>query len=196
MKSNPNPITLLASRANRVLHSLVRRRRTPLPPMKPTLLLLLFGTLLESSAFATTIYSWVDQNGRTQMSDVVPEKYKKTATRIESARYELSDAQRAESDARVNVDKSRAADTAARQEKARSEAASAASAPPSTVVRQSPRAANNEASDCATLHRLYRESDACFAPYKTTNGATKAEGYARCTERLDPTFKCGPYKGP
>lgn len=59
-----------------------------------------------------------------------------------------------------------------------------------------PRAAVNATTDCATLHRLYRESNECFAPYKKGNSYgtyTKPEGFEKCgTPVAEPSSKCGP----
>ncbi|HEY2926593.1 DUF4124 domain-containing protein [Piscinibacter sp.] len=47
------------------------------------------------------------------------------------------------------------------------------------------------ASDCAARLRRYRESQECFAPYRTVTGAIKAEAYQRCVELPDPSPQCG-----
>ncbi|NMM10039.1 MAG: DUF4124 domain-containing protein [Polaromonas sp.] len=148
------------------------------------------GILLSFPLYAADIYRWVDENGRTQISDIVPENYKKSATRIDSRQFELSAEQRREADAR-------AAETAQRMarsdaiEAANAAAAVAASAA-SAAAESGPRRATKQGTDCATLRRLYRESLACFAPYVTAVGATKAEAFEKCTPVLDPVAKCGP----
>lgn len=154
--------------------------------MKLRLALLACGILSFSPLHAADIYRWVDESGRTQMSDVVPEKYKKSATRIDSRQFELTAEQRREAEARA---------AEAKQRKARSdavEAAGSASAAALAAAASAPRPTASESSDCATLRRLYRESQECFAPYRTVNGTTKAEAFEKCTPVADPVSKCGP----
>ena len=69
--------------------------------MKLRLALLTFSIMLFSPLYAGDIYRWVDENGRIQFSDVVPEKYKKSAKKIDSRQYELSAEQRREAEARA-----------------------------------------------------------------------------------------------
>ena len=144
------------------------------------------GILLSFPLYAADIYRWVDENGRTQISDIVPENYKKSATRIDSRQFELSAEQRREAEARA---------AEAKQRKARSdavEAANSVAAAAAAAAESGPRQATNQSTDCATLRRLYRESQECFAPYRTVNGATKAEAFEKCTPVADPVSKCGP----
>lgn len=161
--------------------------------MKLRLALLICSIMLLSPLYAADIYRWVDENGRTQFSDVVPEKYKKSAKRMDSRQYELNVEQRREAEARAEQEKAQAAE--ATQRKARAEAektANAASA--AAAVQTKPRPAVDKNTDCATLYRLYRESLDCFAPYITANGTTKSEAFAKCTPVPDPSRKCGPAK--
>lgn len=152
----------------------------------------LVGVLWMPSTFATTIYKWVDQNGQTQMSDVVPEAYRNAAVKIDSSKYELSDAQREEANNRLKAEVARAAAAAAARQKAKA-SAEAAGSPPPAISKQASRPADAGATDCATLYRLYFESQACFGPYRIASGGIKGEAYAHCTERTNPSYKCGPY---
>lgn len=155
------------------------------------LALFAYGVLLFSPLHAADIYRWVDQDGRTHISEVVPEKYRKSATRIDSRQYELTAEQRREAEARVAQEKVRAAE--AKQRKARSDAVEAAnSASAAAAAGSAPRPATTQGTDCATLRRLYRESQECFAPYRTATGTTKAEAFEKCTPVADPVLKCGP----
>lgn len=135
---------------------------------------------------AADVYRWVDETGRVQFSDTVPEKYRDKATRVDTRPSELTDAQRREAEARALQARARAAETAAAQ-------ARVASAPPRALPAPvaAASAAAPTATDCATLHRLYQESQACFGPYRTVHGTTKAEGYEKCTVVADPTPQCG-----
>lgn len=155
--------------------------------MKLGLTLVGFFALAVLPAFAGDLYKWVDEAGRTQLSDIVPEKYKKSATRVDGKRYELTAEQRAESDARS--ERERVADAAKRRASAQAAASAAAAA--SSAALSKPKAEPEAKADCETLQRLYRESQECFAPYVTTSGATKAEAFQRCTSVTNPTAKCG-----
>lgn len=48
--------------------------------------------------------------------------------------------------------------------------------------------------DCETWRRLYRESEDCFGPYRTTRGGTKAEAFEKCNPIPSPELKCGPVR--
>ena len=146
--------------------------------MRRQLLSLLACSLLSvDAAQATDIYRWVDDNGRTQLSDVVPEKYRARATTVDSARYELSPVDRALAEARAQ-----------RQRPLEAAASGAAPRGAAPGLGRSPR---SPMADCATWQRLYTRSQECFARYKTVNGATKAEAFQKCTEIPDPATQCG-----
>jgi len=57
--------------------------------------------LFSPVARSASICRWVDANGRTQMSDVVPDKFKQSATCSDSRKYELSPGQQREAERRV-----------------------------------------------------------------------------------------------
>ena len=145
-----------------------------------------------ASAHAADIYRWVDENGRTQVSDVVPEKYRATATRIDSGQYELSPERRKEAEERAARDKALAAEAAARRAGAAASAPAAKAAVPASARR--PAQGVTDATDCDTWRRLYRESQDCFAPYRTTRGGTKAEAFENCNPIPSPDAKCGPLR--
>jgi len=48
--------------------------------------------------------------------------------------------------------------------------------------------------DCETLHRQYRESLECFAPFVNANGTLKPNAFAACKSMVDPSPRCGPAK--
>ena len=152
---------------------------------RPLLLLALtLAGAIASAASAATIYRWVDENGRTHISDAVPEQYKTRAVRTDSRMADIP-AER-EFDAQRRLAQQKARLDAAAQGRERE----AARVPPGAALAQR-RPAEAPASDCATLRRLYRESQECFAPFKNANGSTKAEGYGKCAELENPSFKCG-----
>jgi len=144
------------------------------------------------TASATVIYRWVDENGRTHVSDVVPEKYKKSATRVDSGEYEVSPERRKEAEARAAKEKALAEETAARRASAPPAVpASAASVP---VAAKRPAQGVTDSTDCETWWRLYRESQECFGPYRTVGGGIKAEAFEKCNPIPSPEPKCGPLR--
>ena len=160
--------------------------------MKRALIVLVLGVVMSVPLHAADLYRWVDESGRTQFSDTVPEKYRKSAVKIDSRRYELSTEQRAEADERAALaEKSRLAD--AQRKKALADASASAAAAPgaASLGKSTARKPADPATDCETLQRLYRESEDCFAPFKMVGGATKAEAFQKCTAVENPTPKCG-----
>ena len=73
------------------------------------------------------MYRWVDEHGVVNVSDAVPDKYKKVAQRVDSGQYEPTEVQRREA--------------AARAAALASDAAGARSASPAAPGRPGPRAA-------------------------------------------------------
>lgn len=143
---------------------------------------LIGGLAWGSLVYAGEIYKWTDDQGRTQISDRVPEKYRAIAQQLDSRRFELTKEQKAEANARAAKEQARLlkAQTDAIEQTDRS----ISSNDPAVV------SAPREATECATLHRLYADSQSCFAPFRTLFGI-KAEAFQKCTERLDPSPKCG-----
>ena len=147
------------------------------------------------SASAGEVYRWVDKDGRIQLSDRVPEEYRKSATRIDTSPSEISPAQRREAEQRAAQQKVREAEAAAREARVRvPEAAQApASAAPATASRDTARTETSGESDCATLQRRYRESTECLAPYMTVRGAFKPGAFEACGPSVpSPEAQCGP----
>ena len=144
--------------------------------------------LIALQASAAPIYRWVDENGRTQMSDTVPEKYRKSAKRTDTEQFNVSPEARKLAEERGAKEKALVDQLASRrknEEASSSPAAPAASAPKS----RDSDAANS--SDCATWRRMYRESQACFAPYHNADGSLKPGAHENCTEVGNPEAKCG-----
>lgn len=134
-------------------------------------------TLLLASAHAADIYQWVDENGRTQVSDVVPARYKNVATKVDTSASEVSERQRQEALQRAEKE---------RQLADRPPVKTAPVAPFAGQVR----AEGDGESDCEKKLRAYRASQECFAPYITKFGMHgDAEKY--CTAVPDPTPECG-----
>ena len=163
----------------------------PLFARMPVALIAVTLALLSPVARSMSICRWVDENGRTQMSDVVPDKYKKSASCSDSQKYELSPEQEREAQRRA----------AEAQKRTRYEMAAppteAASSPPAPRQASLPSAKRpteviTDATDCPTRWRLYDESAECFGPYRTVRGATKQEGFDKCNVIPSPEMKCGP----
>mgnify|MGYP001767041620 CR=1 FL=1 len=100
----------------------------------------LLGVLAASLAFgagATDIYRWVDENGRTHLSDVVPERYRDTATRVDSRSHELTPEQRREARERAAGEAERTGSFPAKAT-AESQARGAAASPDGTQPAPAP----------------------------------------------------------
>jgi hypothetical protein len=161
--------------------------------MKPRAPLAVAALLVVCTAHAADIYRWVDENGRTQVSDQVPEKYRASAKRLgDSRQHELTAEQRREADVRAAREKSRAEEEA--QAKAHAEAQAAATASAALATRAASAAGKpepGEASVCNDLRRRYQQSQDCFEPYRTATGI-RAEAFDVCGPPLtDPFRRCG-----
>jgi len=155
---------------------------------RPTVYLLLIGLLVSSATLATVVYRWVDEDGRTHVSDVVPEKYRRSARPVDLGAYEVSPDARKQAEERAARDKAAAATKPPAQGQKTPQAASAASTPPS----RRPSQTVTSTTDCATWRRLYQESLDCFGPYRTTRGGIKPEAFDNCNLIPSPDEKCGP----
>ena len=150
--------------------------------------------LLTTGAKATSICRWVNEAGQTQITEVVPEKYRSAAICTDSQKYELSDEQRRaveqqRAEAKAQAQARQAAATLLNN-RAPSASRPAQAASQSSVKR--PTEIVTDTTDCATWWRIYEESVACFGPYRTLYGATKSEGFERCNIISSPVLKCGP----
>ena len=138
------------------------------------------------------MYRWVDENGKVHVSDVVPERYKKTAKRIDSTQFEASGADRRAAEDRAAADRA-AADRAREQASAAKGAAATAIAPP-PPSEQAAKGKLPSQTECEAAQRRYKESVDCFAPFTNTNGSTRAEAFEKCAPVPDPSQRCGPPK--
>lgn len=159
--------------------------------MKPHLLLAGIALLLSTGAHATSICRWVNESGRTQIAEVVPEKYRHVAICTDSQKYELSPEQRRAAEQRVAEGRARARRAAARPPADRASGAAGPASAASQAHAKRPAEIVTEATDCPTRWRLYDESVECFGPYRTTRGATKAEGFDKCNVVASPEPRCG-----
>ena len=150
----------------------------------------LVGSLASASAaMALEIYKWEDETGQVHISDVVPNKYKKSATRIE-VRGATEEPKPAATDATAK-EKTKAAEPVKAAPEVPKKTAPTATAPtPSTPKPAAAVDASGDESDCETQLRLYRESQECFAPFRTATGGIRAEAFEKCKERPDPSDRC------
>lgn len=139
-------------------------------------------------AQATTICRWVDANGRTQLADTVPERYAASATCTDSKQYDVPPERASQAQARDRRLLERAGLAGQPASEAPPPAAPRASAPKPPGKR--PARGVDASTDCATWRRLYEESAACFAPYRTVGGI-KAEAFDRCRTIPSPDPTCG-----
>lgn len=137
-------------------------------------------------SYAAEAFRWVDDEGRTHISDKVPEKYRHSATRVDTG-PEPSPRQRREAQERAAEYKKRAEETVPRSGDTRD---STVPVPPAAPIQSTPRTTRN-ASDCAELLRRYRESQECFAPFRMANGGLRPEAFQLCGPDLpDPSGQC------
>lgn len=148
--------------------------------------------LLSASVQATSLCRWVDESGRTQIAEVVPERYRKVAVCTDSQKYELSAEQRRAAEQRVADDKERARVAAAKPPSDRASSARGPARAASKPGAKQPTEIVTADTDCATWWRIYDESVECFGPFRTTRGATKPEGFDRCNVVASPESRCGP----
>ncbi len=172
--------------------------------MKRCLLLVLgavFALGFLAPSHAVEIYRWTDAQGRTHVSDRAPEQYRMKASRIDSKQFELNAEQQKEIADRTANENLKATEASSSQPSASTKTPrpNKAAAKPITLINAGLPPDGREPSDCATLHRLYRESMDCFARYiqPTPYGAhVKPEAWAHCSVRDDPTSQCGKPKVP
>lgn len=143
--------------------------------------LLFICTLLVSNTYAADIYQWVDESGRTQVSDVVPARYKNVATKVDTSASKVDERQRQEALKRAAKERQLA-------EQPPAKAATQPVTPAGGQIRAEKKFGAE--SDCEQKLRAYRASQECFAPYITKFGMHgDAEKY--CTAVPDPTPECG-----
>jgi len=161
---------------------------TPIPVSLAGLAL----TFLVQAVGAAPICRWVDESGRTQISDVVPDRYKKVATCTDSQQYELSPSQRREANERAAAERARSRSEAANPPKKGASGPLGPAAPASQPGAKRPTEVVTDATDCKTWWRVYDESGDCFGPYRTARGGIKPEAFDKCNVVPSPEAKCGP----
>lgn len=138
---------------------------------------------LASTACATEVYQWTDAQGKAHASDRPPSKPAGKVRRENSKVHELTPRQREEAASRAKAERARSRVPAPVPPVVTEEAPiGRLDAPPQKQV---------EDTECQRMTRLYRESEACFAPYKLWNGGTRPEAFEHCTEVVEPSIQCG-----
>jgi hypothetical protein len=151
----------------------------------------LFALALWSAASAVEAYRWVDDRGVTNVSDVVPDKYKSVAQKVELAPVEPNDATRRAAVARAAAIASAAASGAGPAVAANGRQGGSV-ATPLSASRSASTPSAGDSDDCATLQRRYKESQDCFGPQpKTITGAINGARSPQCPVVVDPSPKCG-----
>ena len=142
-----------------------------------------FCLLAAAAAADTTVYRWVDENGRVHYSEIVPERYRAAARPITLPAAPPSAQPLRDTPGRGSAGKpASAAEPAA---PTRPPVASASSAPPRPAAKR-PARVPDENTDCETWQRLYFESIECFDPYRTVGGGIKPEAFERCNQVPEP----------
>jgi hypothetical protein len=137
-------------------------------------------------AHGAEIYRWVDEQGRVHYGNSVPEAFRHKAKSVDTRGAEAGDAQRSEAEARLA--KERAQLEALKQQRTKPPASPGR--PPPSPVKSPPAAASRASvsrSACEEQWKRYRESQACFAPYRLAGGGIKAEAFKNCVEIPEPT---------
>ena len=142
--------------------------------------------LASCCAEAVEMYRWVDERGVTNISDAVPERYRSTATRVDSSQFSVPEAQRREADARRASLISKAEATG-RPASAAAQFGGARATGTASAPAQLPAPV-----DCATLQRRYAQAQDCFqAGPKNQNGTINAAKSPACPIVVDPSPQCG-----
>lgn len=168
--------------------STTRYSRTVTPHRFTLLALLTASCAAPLQVGAAEIYRWTDDQGQTHYSEVVPEKYRKTARPVSPSATNPSADQQREAQERSAREKARAAAIESADADPRRAAPPAPAA--SAAVQKRPSRVPDARTDCETWARLYKESIDCFAPFRTARGATRGEAFDFCTPVDEPPTSC------
>lgn len=150
-----------------------------------------FLLLASAAVVAATVWRWVDERGRVQYSQTVPERYRSTAKPVDVTANQPSAEQQREALERAQREKARAAAAATATDPGRQPASATAPATPgSPPTAKRPAQVPDEQTDCETWQRLYLESAECFGPYRTVRGGIKPEAFDACNVVSEPPPRC------
>ena len=160
------------------------------PPTRSALACITLA-LLSPGLGAASICQWVDQEGRTQLSDVVPDRYKGIAHCTSSLQHELSPEQKGAAEKRVAEERDRArSQVSSPPDGTPSRAPGPSGATPPSGAKR-PAEVVTDSTSCAAWWRIFDESTECFGPFRTVRGI-KPEAFENCNEVPSPELKCGP----
>ena len=137
---------------------------------------LFFTLTIIKPANSADIYKWVDDAGKTNMGDIVPEKYRSRSSLVK-VQSGPNASQRADAFARLEKEKKLAEPSPAR---------SVSTSP--TIL--NPAAPPTGLTNCEKRQQEYRASLECFAPYRTKNGI-HGDAAQHCKSVTDPAPECG-----
>lgn len=147
---------------------------------------ILLAVFIVIEAGAAEVYRWIDDKGVTNVSDVVPDQYRKVAERVELP-AEPDEATRRDAAARSAAIASEAARRPASASRPVPGAARPRGRGPSGIV-----PGRSASDDCATLQRRYKESQDCFGSQpRTITGAINGARSPNCRVVVDPSPRCG-----
>jgi hypothetical protein len=132
-----------------------------------------------ASVSAADLYRWVDEKGKVQYGDSVPERYKGQAKRIGGSNVSESD--RSEAEARAARERS-ALEKMGKAREARSGETRATPAPAATP----PKAASS-GNSCADQWSAFLANNACFDKFRNNNGSVRPEAYSVCKQSTQPS---------
>jgi len=155
----------------------------------------LLGVTMLSHAVAADIYRWVDEKGRTHVSDTVPARYVDKATRVDTSASTISAEDQRAAQERAARERQLFDEQLAASRKAE-EAATASQNGPSAGGVMPQRQGPTE-SECVAKWNAYWASQECFAPFVKGAGRrhrpahVSEEAYLYCKSVPDPSAECG-----
>lgn len=152
--------------------------------------LLLASVVVSNALQAADIYRWVDDQGRIHLSDVVPDRYRESAVRVEPHAPQPTPEQQREAAERAQREQGRR--PVPSEARSPELVAHPVAGEPAQGVVKRPVEKVTDATDCATWWRLYRESEACFGPFHVRGGGLRPEAFDHCNEVPSPPLRCGP----
>lgn len=126
------------------------------------------------------VFRWVDERGVVHYGDAVPERYQGTARPMDLQGTVLTQAQKAQAEARLEAD---------RQFLKVAPPAPAASRPKVAAIGPLASAGGPQAGlSCEQQWARYEAAWQCLNPYRNANGSVKPEGFALCPVLTQPTL--------
>ena len=142
--------------------------------------------------YAAEVYKWVDEHGQVHYGNAVPKAHQKAARPVDTAVPAPTDAERRDAAALAEREQAAAESLRRDREKARAKeapkAVPAVKAPPAPSPASPTTALSDKKRQCEEELKRFRQSQDCFAPYRTANGGIKAEAFKHCVEVKMPPF--------